>query len=107
MIERGNIRSRGRRRVTRARTLRGALRCGAQHDRPLVSRLTNAGIAADWRDWDARPCRISKLERTDGEPHPRLARRARVLPSGRRAESARPSLAIGAYDSRCNILGKS
>src|SRR5215831_9714990 len=28
-------------------------------------------------------------------------RRARVLPSGRRAESTRPSSAIDAYDSRC------
>jgi hypothetical protein len=46
-------------------------------------------------------CRIFKPERTDGEAHPRLARRARVLPSGRRAESARPSSAIDAYDSRC------
>jgi hypothetical protein len=26
--------------------------------------------------------------------------------SGRRAESARPSSAISAYDSRCNIVGK-
>ena len=40
----------------------------------------------------ATPCpyRIFKPERTDGEAHPRLARRAR----GRRAESARPSSAI-------------
>ena len=53
------------------------------------------------------PCRIFKLERTDGEGHPRLARLARVLRSGRRAESARPSSAIGACDSRCNILVKS
>jgi hypothetical protein len=37
------------------------------------------------------PCRIFKPGRTDGEAHPRLARRARVLPSGRRAELARPS----------------
>ena len=44
------------------------------------------------------PCRIFKLERTDGEAHPRLARRARVLPSGRRAESARPSSAIDACE---------
>jgi hypothetical protein len=37
----------------------------------------------------ACPCRIFKPERTDCEAHPRLARRARVLRSGRRAESAR------------------
>ena len=40
------------------------------------------------------PYRIFKPERTDGEAHPRLARRARVLPSGRRVESERPSSAI-------------
>jgi hypothetical protein len=39
-------------------------------------------------------CRIFKLERIDGETHPRLARRARVLSSGRRTESARPSSAM-------------
>src|SRR5262249_41762851 len=34
----------------------------------------------------------------------RSARGAHALPSGRRAESARPSSSIGAYDSRCNIV---
>jgi len=47
------------------------------------------------------PCRIFKLEHADGEGRPRLASRVRVLPSGRRAESACPSSAISAYDSHC------
>ena len=29
--------------------------------------LGNTGIPADCCDWDACPCRIFKLERTDGE----------------------------------------
>jgi hypothetical protein len=73
----------------------------------LVRGLTEIGRNAACEFFSGCPCRIFKRERTDGEARPRLARRARVLPSGRRAESARLSSAIGACDSCCNILGKS
>src|SRR5215831_5137574 len=54
-------------------------------------------------DLSSDPClyRIFKPERTDGEAHPRYARRRRVLRSGRRAESGRPCLVTSAYDSCC------
>jgi hypothetical protein len=87
----------------------------AQWPNPAVSRLsTHAGEGNDRVStngtkgrFSACPCRIFKPERTDGEAHPRSARRARVLRSERRAEWVRPSSAIDAYDSCCNILGKS
>jgi hypothetical protein len=50
------------------------------------------------------PCRIFELERTNGEDRARLARQARALRSGRRAQWARPSSAKGAYRPRVILL---
>jgi hypothetical protein len=50
------------------------------------------------------PSRIFRFGRTDGEVHPKPARIAHALPSGRHAGSVRPCPAIGAYEIRCNIV---
>jgi hypothetical protein len=59
-----------------------------------------------WLQRSRCPSRTFKLERTDGEAHPRLAVQARVLRSERRAESAHPSLLVSVEQMKEMLLTK-